>query len=365
MGKPVTLTLQDLNVFPRSYNSAREKLKSLSQDLVQKVERQSFPLAGITDIDTESLATDTLWIGSPTAENVVILISATHGIEGFVGAAVQIDYLQQLRQNAPPPSGTAILIIFALNPFGFAQYRRCDEMGIDLNRNFINFSQPLPANPGYVELQQAIYCEDRLQRNAMFEQFQEQEGQTAFEIAISGGQYTDQHGPFYGGQQPAHGNRVINQVIEDYRLNHRHLAVIDIHSGLGPYSHGELINDHPLNSPGFHVTNRWYGPSVTAPASGDSSSVKKAGLLDYRWHELMAERGSFITLEFGSYRTQAMFEVILENHRSWKLADPEAINASAIAMQEHFCPRDNYWRELVLIKGRQVIQQAISGLKNE
>ncbi|MCF7982312.1 MAG: M14 family metallopeptidase, partial [Pseudomonadales bacterium] len=189
-------------------------------------------------------------------------------------------------------------------------------------------------------------------------------GQTAFEIALSGGQYSDRYGPFYGGHQPAHGHRVINEVIENYQLASRHLAVIDIHSGLGPYAHGELINDHPIASSGFQTANRWYGASVTSPAAGNSSSVRKAGLLDYRWHQLMTERGSFITLEFGSYRIQDMFEVVLENHRSWKSGNPQAIHQSAHAMLEHFCPQDNYWRELVLIKGRQVIQQALSGLQN-
>ena len=37
---------------------------------------------------------------------------------------------------------------------------------------------------------------------------------------------------------------------------------------------------------------------------------------------------------------------------------------SALAMKEHFCPHDNYWRDLVLLKSRQLVQQAMDGLQH-
>jgi hypothetical protein len=38
---------------------------------------------------------------------------------------------------------------------------------------------------------------------------------------------------------------------------------------------------------------------------------------------------------------------------------------SAVAMKNHFYPQDVYWRELVLVKGRQVVQQAMDGLQHD
>ncbi|MEJ0064575.1 MAG: DUF2817 domain-containing protein [Caulobacteraceae bacterium] len=46
-------------------------------------------------------------------------------------------------------------MIHAINPYGFAWLRRVTEENIDLNRNWIDFSQPPPANPGYDELADA------------------------------------------------------------------------------------------------------------------------------------------------------------------------------------------------------------------
>jgi hypothetical protein len=46
----------------------------------------------------------------------------------------------------------AVLYVHALNPYGFSHVRRVTHENVDLNRNFHDFSQPLPANPAYREL---------------------------------------------------------------------------------------------------------------------------------------------------------------------------------------------------------------------
>jgi len=365
MNKPVALAAEDLAVFPSSYGDARKQLLTLSKCSSLFDSMLSLTLEGCRGAEDEYLSTEVIWLGPKTANRVVVLISATHGVEGFVGTAVQIDLLARLGKAGQLPQDTAVLIVFALNPYGFSRFRRCDEAGIDLNRNFVDFGQALPENTGYELLREAIYCEDAEQRHRLFEVFLGKHGQSAFEVAVSGGQYVDPHGPFYGGAAPAHGHRVIEQLIEHYQLAQRRLAVVDVHSGLGPYGHGEVINDHPLQSRGFKLANRWYGASVAAPALGNSSSVSKLGLLDYHWHTLMQDHGCFVTLEFGTYPTQDLFDVVLDDHRAWKSGDQQAMEKSADAMKKHFYPQDVYWRELVLVKGRQVVQQAIDGLQHD
>jgi predicted deacylase len=357
MNKPTTFVTEVLDCFPDSYASARTHFLQAIDDCLLPTRLQPLPLNG-------ELSTEAAWIGDPAAERVLVIISGTHGVEGSVGAAIQQDFLTRLnREPLVLPPGTAALLIFALNPHGFAAHRRCDGDGIDLNRNFIDFSRPLPKNPGYTELAEALHLPDA-EREKQFAAYRQAHGTQAFEIAISGGQYTDPSGPFYGGTAPGHGHRAIEKIIQTYQLEGRHLAVVDIHSGLGPYGHGEIICDHLPDTAGFRAAMKWYGAATTAPAEGTSSSVRKEGLLDYRWHSLMEERGSFVTLEFGSYPVHELFAVVLNDHRAWKSDDPDAIRKSAAAMREHFCPADGYWRELILLKGRQVLQQAIEGLNS-
>jgi len=327
--------------------------------------RRSFSTQEIAP-DGSQLATDCAWLGSQTATHVLVIIGGTHGIEGFAGTAVICDLLAGLAPGQLS-GGLAVLCVHALNPWGYAWHRRCDADGVDLNRNCIDFDQPLPQNPGYLELRPWLFESDSGRRQQAFQAYIDTHGQTAFEIAISGGQYHDPSGPFYGGRKPAHGRRVVETLIADYRLGERRLGVIDVHTGLGEWGNGEIICDHPPGSDGAVTAVCWYGDKCTLPALGTSSSVPKTGLLDYAWHAVMPAGSCYITLEYGTYKTQELFDVLLEDHRFWAEHDAAAADhpqhtALVEHMRAHFCPNDPEWRRQVLLQARRTIRQAMDGL---
>ena len=51
---------------------------------------------------------------------------------------------------------SAYILTHAHNPWGFANALRCTEENVDLNRNFIDFEKPLPSNPNYPLVHEAI-----------------------------------------------------------------------------------------------------------------------------------------------------------------------------------------------------------------
>lgn len=317
----------------------------------------------------EELFTNIAWLGSDGASKVLVLISGTHGAEGWAGSAVQADFLNEATQrNWQPPADTAVLLIHALNPWGMAWGRRCDHDGIDLNRNFIDFDQPPPANSGYLALRDILIQEDGRSRSEGLRQYGEKYGQTALEIAVSGGQYSDPAGPFFGGFGKSHARKLIEKLINDFTLGEKQLAVIDLHTGLGPYGYGEIICDHQPDSDGTRVARNWYGDAVTLPLAGTSSSVPKLGLMDYGWHAIMNTSSCFVTLEYGTYGTEPLFDTILADHRlhaagaiDWSAAHTRQVKD---AMRKHFCPPDRQWQEMVLWRGRQVIRLALEGLQH-
>lgn len=73
---------------------------------------------------------------------MLALQSATHGVEGFAGSACILDLLRTGAARELPPD-TALLLVHAINPWGFAWIRRTTAEGVDLNRNFVDFSGPL------------------------------------------------------------------------------------------------------------------------------------------------------------------------------------------------------------------------------
>lgn len=316
----------------------------------------------------DKLRTATCWLGDPDADKVLVLQSATHGVEGFCGSAIQIDFINRFCKSKPE-GNLGVLLIHALNPYGFAWLRRVNEDGVDLNRNFVDFNRPLPDNTAYARLAEDLLPADKQDLSAATERLQQQQlqlGAVAYEQAISGGQYAFADGLFYGGRAPSRSRQYLQTIVSEYELAARsYVAVIDIHTGLGPFAYGEVICDHPPGSKGVAWAKRVYGQSVTEPALGTSSSVPKQGLVDYYWHETLADKVCFVTLEFGTYPVAKLFEVLRHDHmlhRSQIDWHSPAVQKVKQKMRNHFYPATADWQEMVLLRGRQLVRQAINGL---
>ena len=351
-------------LFPETYGKALDYWKSHVAKLSVVHEAASFSSL-LLGPQGENLTSEVLWIGERHAPHVLVILSGTHGIEGPTGSAIQLDLLESLgRGEFQCPKGLAILLVHAMNPWGYAWFRRCDENGVDLNRNFVDFSAP-PHNPAYREIRETLFCTDSAQRRAKLCQYAQKMGQSAMETAVSGGQYEDPTGPFYGGRSPAHGRILTEKLMADYALREREsIAVIDCHTGLGPFGYGEIICDHPPYSAGALCAAKWYGAGVASPQLGTSSSVPKSGLLDYAWHNMMNSKSCFITLEFGTLGTEQLFDVLAQDHLIWEQGcpAPQQQTAQQQRMRNHFIPQDPAWRNAVIFKARQVIALTIRGL---
>jgi len=322
----------------------------------------------------ETLATDVAWFGPEGARGVLVLVSATHGVEGFPGSAALVDWL---RSGGPGrlPDAVAVLCIHAINPYGFAWLRRVTEEGVDLNRNFVDFDQPLPENPGYEQLAHALVPE-RLDAktlaaaDAAIEAYRAAHGDAGLMLARSGGQYVHSGGMFYGGTGPTHARRTLEAIVARWRLAERELvAVVDYHTGLGPFGYGEPICDHEPGSINVERAKRWYGRSVTQPRLGTSSSVPKTGLAEYGWERMLGEKVSFVALEYGTFPPSNGLQVLradhwLHNTRNVDWSDPTTQGIKR-AIKDHFAPEDPDWREMVLFRSRQIQRLALEGLEHD
>jgi hypothetical protein len=322
----------------------------------------------------EPLFTDTAWFGPRDARRVLVLVSATHGVEGFCGSGAQLDLLWSGIHRSLPPD-TALLMVHALNPYGFAWLRRTTEEGVDLNRNGIDFSQALPKNPGYTELADAfvprtLSGEEFAATSQRLEAYRARHGEHAFEQARSGGQYSDPKGIYYGGTSPTWAMRNLAAICTANRLDQRErVAVIDYHSGLGPFGYGEPICGHRPGESGQARCRAWYGGSLGEPLLGTSASLPIAGLTQYAWARAVgAERLTFIALEFGTYEFAAGFVALQADH--WLHAYGEVDWSSALTrdiklrLKKFYYPETTDWTEAVVLRSRQVVGQALAGLSS-
>jgi hypothetical protein len=301
-----------LECFSDSYGQARRKFLSAAVDAGGQMQAFRHPELGP---DGEELSADVAWLGPRDARCVLVMISATHGIEGFAGSGAQINWLAR-REAAQLPSGVAALLIHAINPYGFAWLRRVTHENVDLNRNWINFSEPLPQNPGYGELASAI-CpkewtnEALAESGSILEAYLARNGKAAWQHAISGGQYSHPDGAFYGGSAPTWSRRIQTQIFAEYLSSAARVAIIDFHTGLGPWGLGERIVTNPRNSGGFDRAARWYGNGVVSPYDGTSSSAPIVGDgLTASVALLPRAEVTGIALEFGTLPIEQMLQAV-------------------------------------------------------
>jgi hypothetical protein len=253
-----------------------------------------------------------------------------------------------------------------MNPWGFAWVRRGDHEGIDLNRNFIDFNQPLPMNSDYESFQPLLHdarwlaAKDfsDLWNNVPFDDFVEQ---------ITRGQYQDPEGLFYGGNHPSWSHQVLQKITDTpFFETAQHVSVIDCHTGLGSYGYGEAINDHEPDTASFEWAKRLYGNNQCAALLGESCSAPKLGLLDYHWHKVMGDRGCFITLEYGTYPVEHLISELLRE-QIYQNTLPEGqvrdINSPIVQqMKDFFYPQELSWQQQVLFRSRQIINLALVGI---
>ncbi|MHB1249994.1 MAG: DUF2817 domain-containing protein, partial [Polaromonas sp.] len=136
--------------FSTRYATARVKFLEAAAAAGMELRAYEHPLKGR---DGETLALDVALDGAPDAERLFIISSACHGVEGYCGSGVQVHAAHDAGWRAKArEAGVAVLYIHALNPYGFSHVRRTTHENVDLNRNFQDFSQPLPVNAAYREI---------------------------------------------------------------------------------------------------------------------------------------------------------------------------------------------------------------------
>ncbi len=371
---PVPTSLPDPpRHFADGFAAARARILAAWDSLPPRAGRRQHlpcphPLSGPAG---EALACDALLLEpEPDCPRCLVLISATHGVEGLAGSAAQHALLGALAEDALTlPPGTALLVLHALNPWGMAWQRRCDEQGIDVNRNFIDFTAPPPVDVDFSAVLPLLREADRTRRRALADELLASWGERRLQQAISGGQYSHPELPFYGGRAPGFSAGVIDAVFERYSLARRDLVVLDIHTGLGPWAYGELICDHPPGSAQATHARRLFGAAVTSPQEGSSSSVPKSGLLDFRWQREMSARSCYLTLEFGTLPESSLFDCVIEDHQAWAARDADADwparrEQSARRMLAHFRPDDHWWQQAVLLQAWLTVDRALAGMSS-
>jgi hypothetical protein len=352
--------------FSQTYAEARGKFLGAAEEAGLDVHSHPHPMLGR---DGEQLAMDVVRDGPADAQAVLILSSACHGVEGFCGSGAQIAVLQDtgLRQAAHS-AGVALLYIHGLNPFGFSWWRRTTHENVDLNRNFHDFSQPLPHNAPYDEISHLLvppHWPPTPEVQAETQRYIEERGVRAWQAAISAGQYAHPQGLFYGGINPTWSHQTLRHVLQDQARRCARLGWIDLHTGLGPSGHGERIFACRDDQAALARARAWWGPEVTSIYDGSSSSALLQGLMwSVAYDEAPQAEYTGIALEYGTVPITEVLDALradqwLENHPEIGAPQRDAIKRR---LRDAFYTDTPEWMVRIVEQALDATRQGVAGL---
>ena len=346
-----------------SYADARTAFLDAAAQAGARIESFPHPLQGLAG---EDLAIDVAEVGPADSDHVVLLVSGTHGVEGYCGSALQRQHLSNIGDREY--TGPTLVFVHALNPYGFSWVRRVNEGNIDLNRNFIDWSQPPPANAEYAELAPLLtptsWTAEEQERTLLGLLGKLEElGLERLQAIVSGGQYDHPTGLFYGGTGPAWSHRWLREWSATRLAAARRVAIIDLHTGLGPWGHGELISSEQPDAARFRRQAEWwpdtvsmYAGSVSAPLEGDWLAVAS---------ELAPQAEvTGIALEYGTVDPITVLQSLRADAVLHAHCDPTAPEAAAIRAQVRaaFLDDDPTWLETLWPRYREVVTVAVERL---
>lgn len=320
----------------------------------------------------ETLATDVALFGPADATKLLVLIAGTHGVEGFAGSGVQVTMMESLRFSALP-ARTAVLLVHAINPYGFAWLRRVNEDNVDLNRNSIDFRHLPPASEDFVRLAPHLVPHvwaELAPAELAIRAFIDAHGFRRFQEVVTAGQYSHPAGLFYGGDGPTWSTRTFKDIVTRYGKGKESIALIDLHTGLGPSGYGEPIYTGDSDVEAARV-REWYGPDVTAIYAGNSSSVIVNGPMINAvagFFEGDAKKPEITTLglEFGTVPEEIVLDVL--RAEAWMHAhgdinfDTPVGRAIKRRFRDAFYVDTDAWKRSVVERSMEMTGQALAGL---
>jgi hypothetical protein len=311
----------------------------------------------------KDLTVDFGYFGDSKASKVLVHISGTHGVEGYIGSAIQSKIISSKLDKLP--EDTAIVFIHGLNPWGMAHARRFNEENVDLNRNFYvddkgyqgapeayrsnyNFLNP----SGIPERIDTFYLE------ALFSIGRY--GFANLKQAITQGQYDFADGIYYGGSHLQESLVILRQFIEEKLVFSKEVVVIEVHTGLSEWGKDILFINHSLDSP---LTKRIAVKINETFANDDPTqgvAFKTSGDLQKEVPKLLTNsKVAWILQEFGTYNPVSALRALRNEHRYHNAGGRDILHWSKAQLVEKFCPSDLAWQASALARGEELFDKAL------
>lgn len=354
------------------YSAQRARFLAAVQRAGGHVTSYPHPLAGPKG---EALSTDVAVVGNPSAENLMLIVAGTHGVEGYYGSDSQIAWLDAL-DSGSVPDNVALVMVHLINPWGTAHLRRVNEDNADLNRNFINFSEGAPHNQAYGDLHAVYTCRDldgaeRAQSEALLLAKRQALGWAGVKRIVEAGQYQFADGIFYGGQQPSWSHLTLKTIIDRHLQQAKRIISFDLHTGAGAYGHPMLMaiagHDYPALQQARQIFGEWLTVLITGAGRDSETGVTATAtgyLSQFMLDNLPETQLMQLVVECGTLDGEEMHRRVRDDHWLHLYGDPASEQGITIKRDlfDGFYPEDPDWQALIAFRTRQIFLRAWTAL---
>ncbi len=354
----------------------------------------------LTGPDGEALTVDVGIRRGADEASVLVTSSGLHGIEGYFGSAAQLALLNDadwLRAC----EGQTVVMIHALNPFGFAWRRRWNENNVDLNRNFLIPGEEPERMPlfdklnGFLNPQSPPSRLDPFLAVVVWKILRHGFGNIQRELPV--GQYDYPKSIFFGGNGPERTQLILKEHLASWiGPKARHVFHVDFHTALGARGTYQLLGVVEPNDKELGDLHARFGASVlprdglqTVPPPPQFANSPIAALKDWfglyeksdypargyltKWvrHLLPDVHYRMFVAEWGTYPAIRVLQALRAENRATHFGNPtlDPSKKPHLAhlsdawtrddLMEVFVPADDAWRNQVIAAAKTVCTQAL------
>ena len=361
------------SLFPESYDSSRARFLrdvELIRAKWPSSHLETHPLKNFPD-----LSIDWLWATPRKKETLVIITTAEHGIEGYVGSAMLKIFMDEFAPQLDPET-TGLLLVHTINPWGMKNNRKVNESSVDLNRNFVYQDFDEKINPEYKDLAYLLTPQQPAQ--AFFMESLSFWGRVIRALATSGlsqvstatllGQHHTPKGFYYGGTHYEESTSVLMELYHKALEEYDTVIQIDIHTGYGPRNQMSIIIP-PVDPISSKDASAKFNYPLVQKINPEEFYAIHGDMGEYYYllrNDKFPQKNIFVCgFEFGTFgdslpaRIRSLRAMVFENQLHWNGANTEkAAKAILHEFKELYFPDDEQWR----IKAIADCKQAFTGI---
>lgn len=368
------------SLFPENYEASRASFRESCQRVAANIKGK----CGIFHMPTDQdLTIDYGLFTTSNAKKLLIVVSGNHGPETYSGAAAQ-ELLMQSYMPMFAKAGIDVVLVHALNPYGFKFNRRTDKDNVNLNRNFGTDTRLFQTKNEYYDKFRSIWepkgpvggaldsviIRAKLVWNLLLNGFNTK----IFAQGMNSGQYQYPEGFSFGGLQFQPQVKFMDDLLRPLLPNYRDILFLDFHTGLGEKEtlhimKGEKIKEESLKQAQNILSFDPQKDGIVFTSGQEKGFYPTTGdLIDFIPQIAPGEANVMaLVFEFGTVGKSLLTNmksaalVIMENQAGqYQCVDPNYCIKLRENFLEHFNPSSEEWRSQFLDKASKVYSAIIS-----